>query len=70
MLLKSRQSAIGFLRLKFDLSVQEAGCSSSKTADTWKKKKNKKNYQMTVLKPGTFKTRADRPLEKWIAESS
>lgn len=66
MLLKSRQSTIVCLRLKFDPSVQEVGCSCSKTADAWG---GKNNYQMTVLKPGTLKTRADRSLEKWTAES-
>lgn len=47
MLLKSRQSTIVCLKLKFDLSVQEEGCSPSKTADPWGKKiKNLSDYYL------------------------
>lgn len=66
MLLKSCQSTIVCLKLKFDLSVQEAGCSSSKTADPWGK--NLKMYQIIILKSGIFKTTFNRPAENWIAE--
>lgn len=47
MLLKSCQSTIVCLKLKCDLSVQEVGCSSSKTADPWEKKiKNLSDYYL------------------------